>query len=570
MADDVIPLRQALDARLNILRAQRTGFWQVWNLLARAFLPRRNRWLTLPNDQVHRGASAAYQQSILNNVGTMALRTLAAGLMSGLTSPDRPWFTLTLPDADLAESGPVKVWLDEVRQRLMRIMAESNFYLGMSVLYEDLSCYGTAAMIIYEDFKDVIRCYNPCLGEFFLSQNDRLEVDTLYREFNMTARQQAQKFGEDNLSEAMKSLLRTGRGAQDQDAVIAHAIEPNDDPGGPGANGKLPWREVYWEFGSAQNLILQERGFHEFPAICPRWYLSNNDVYGRSPAMDALGDQRQLQVMTKRLAQAQDKMVNPPMLADNALKNEPASLLPGGVTYVPQLGQVGGMKPVYEVKPDVGAFEQTMQAVENRINRALYVDLFLMISQLDTVRTATEIIERRNEKLLMLSPMLERMFAEGLDPAVRRVAKIAARAGLFPPMPREMRGHSIEIQYTSMLAQAQKSVATAGIERLAAFVGNLAGAIPGALDKFNADEAIDQYNDYLGNSPKLLRNDDQVAQLRQMQAKQQAAAAAMQTGMALTEGAKNLAAVPVGNGQNAISAMLGNQGPTGLPTANAA
>lgn len=566
---DVVPLRQQLDSRLTILRAQRTGFWYTWQLLAKAFLPRRNRWVVVPGDQIFRGASAANVQSILNNVGTMALRTLAAGLMSGLTSPDRPWFALGLGDEDLEDYGPVKIWLAEVRDRLMRIMAKSNFYLGMSVLYEDLGCYGTSAMIIYEDFKDVIRCYNPCLGEFFLSQNDRLEVDTLYREFNLTARQMAQKFGEDNLSIAASTLLKTGKGAQDQDFIVAHAIEPNDDPGGPAPNGKLPWREVYWEFGSAQNQVLQERGFHEFPAICPRWYLSGNDVYGRSPAMDALGDQRQLQVMTKRLAQAQDKMVNPPMLADNALKNEPASLLPGGVTYVPQLGQVGGMKPVYEVQPNVGVFEKTMADVEARINKALYSDLFQMISQLDTVRTATEIIERRNEKLLLLSPMLERMFAEGLDPAVRRIAKIAARAGLFPPMPKEMRGHNVEIEYTSILAQAQRSVATAGIERLAGFVGSLAGAIPGVLDKFDADEAVDQYADYLGVSPKIVRNDTQVAALRKAQADKQQQMEAMQASMAAVQGAATLSKTDVGGGINALQSMLGNQS-AGAAPANAA
>src|SRR5439155_5936576 len=113
----------------------------------------------------------------------------------------------------------------------------------------------------------------------------------------------------------------------------------------------LPWRECYWQEGSSQDQVMSQRGFHEFPAICPRWYLVSNDVYGRSPAMDALGDQKQLQLEQKRKAQAIDKMVNPPLLADNALKNEPASTLPGGVTYVPSTGQVGGMKPIYTVMP---------------------------------------------------------------------------------------------------------------------------------------------------------------------------------------------------------------------------
>jgi hypothetical protein len=561
-ASTTVPSPQQLDARLNVLDAQRITPWMRWGHLARYFLPRRMRWLVIPNDWAARGLNI--NGNIIDNTGTRAIRTLAAGLMSGLTSPDRPWFALTLPDPDLANSPAVKLWLDEVQRRIMRIMAESNFYLGMSVLYEDLACFGTACMIIYEDFRDVIRCFNPCIGEFYLAQNARLEVDTMFRKYTNTARQMEQQFGTDALGESAKKLLESGQGAQDTERVIGHAIEPNDDPGGPKPSGKLPWREVYWEVGASGEEILQERGFHEFPCICPRWYVAANDVYGRGPADDALGDQKQLQVEQRRKAQAIDKMVNPPLLAPNGLRNEPMSMLPGGVTFMsPQDLQAGGAKPAYQVEPQLRDMLVDIQDVQGRIKETLYYDLFLMLANLPptTERTATEILERKQEKLLMLSPMLERMFTEGLDPAVRRVAKIAARAGLFPPMPSEMRGHSVEIQYTSALAIAQKSVATTGIERLVGFIGSIAGVHPEVADKGNFLEMVDQYNDLLGNSPKLLNSDAVVAQRAKQRAAQQESAAQAQQAMATVQGAKTLSQTDTGAGQNALQMILnGAQG----------
>jgi hypothetical protein len=546
-------LRQQLDTRLNTLENQRLSWWIHWGIIADYFLPRRYRWLITPN-QAYRGVPI--NQRIIDSTGVLALRTLTAGLMSGLTSPSNPWFSLTLADTDLANSTPVKLWLDEVRKRIMKVMSESNFYLGMSVLYEDLGCFGTGMMIIYEDQEDIIRVYNPCAGEGFLAQSSRLQVDTLYRKFTLSARQGAQQFGKDNLSPSVAQQVSDGMGAQDTEFVVGHAIEPTNDNYGP-PKTKLPWREMYWEYGSSQNLILSERGFHEFPAICPRWYLSGNDVYGRSPTMDALGDQKQLQVEQKRKMQGIDKQVNPPLLADQALKNEPASTVPGGVTYVPQIGQVGGMKPVYMVQPNLRDMMEDIKEVQERIKQMLFYDLFLMISQLDTVRTATEIIERKQEKLLMLSPMLERMFTEALDPAVRRIAKICGRAGIFPPMPTEMRGHSVEIQYTSVLAQAQKSVATQGMERMAAMIGNLAAGNPEAIDKLDVDEYIDEYNDLLGNNPRIIRSTDAANELRHQRAQQQAAAEAAQATIAGVEGAKTLSETPVGGGQTALTSMLG-------------
>jgi hypothetical protein len=552
---EIMALRQHLDQRMGGLLNDRMSWWTHWREIADYLIPRRYKWLITPN-QATRGSPI--NQRIIDNTGTRALGVLSAGMMSGMTSPGRPWFRLILDDPDLSDAAPVRAWLDDVSNRMMTVLGESNFYTSLGTVLGDLGAFGTGAMVIYEDFQDVIRCYTSCAGEYFLANSDRMAVDTFYRMFVLTTAQIARKFPEANLSQTVKSAMQTKGAMLSRELLIAHAIEPNDDKidGAAGIRG-MPYREVYWEWGQAQEMILSRRGFHECPFIAPRWDIVGNDAYGRSPGMDALGDIKQLQVEQKRKAQAIDKMVNPPMLADISLKNEPASILPGGLTYVADMREGAGFKPVYQVTPDLREMLPDIQECQGRVKSTFFVDLFLMISQLDEVRTATEIDARKEEKLIQLGPVIERYENEALDPALERVFNIMMRAGLLPPIPQELRGQHIKVEYISILAQAQRAAMTVGMERLVAFTGRVGAVNAEAFDNIDVDELIDEYADHLGVSPKVVRPIAQVLQMRQDRAKQQQQQALMQQTAAGVQGAKVLSETDVGGGQNALTAMLG-------------
>jgi len=558
-------LRTHLDGNMGGLRVDRYSWWVHWRDVSDYLLPYRYKWLITTN-QANRGSPI--NQKIIDNTGTIALRVMAAGMMAGITSPGRPWFRLTLDNKDLANKPGVKLWLAEVTDRMLTVFAESNFYNALATMYLDLGWCGTAPLTIYEDFDDVIRCYNWACGEYYLANNERMQIDTGYREFVMTVKQMVQKFGIENCSPDVQGSYRTGQAGLSREKIVCHAIEPNDpiDDGSgkmiyPLVPKSMPYREVYWEQGSDQTLVLSARGFHEFPLVAPRWDIVGNSAYGRCPGMDALGDVKQLQLMQKRKAQGIDKQVNPPLVADTALRNEPASVLPGGVTYVANAQGVG-MKPVYEVKPDLQYMIQDMQEIQGRIKTTFFNDLFMMISQLDTVRTATEIDARREEKLIQLGPVLERFMNEALDPAIDRVFNIMLRArvrgqSILPPIPPDLRGQHIKTEYISMLAQAQKAALTAGIERLNQMVGALAGSVPDVLDLVDFDEEINEYADLLGVSPKIMRPIAQVMKIRQQKAQAMAAQQQGADAMAAVQGAQTLSKTDVGGGINALQAMAG-------------
>lgn len=557
---EVQVLRAHLDSRLLGLRVSRYSWWTHWRDVARYFLPRRYQWLVTPN-KGNRGSPI--NQNITDTTPVVALRILSSGMMSGITSPSRQWFKLSTGDDALDELEDVKAFLDECQRRMMRVMSESNYYNAKAVQYQDLSCFGTAPLIIDEDFEDVIRCYNPAAGEYYVDNSDRLQVDIFYREFTLTCKQIADKFGLENCSADIKGAIRTGGASLTLEKVVCHAIEPNDQytAGAPGVKGKK-YREVYWEWGSGTSLVLKIKSYDEFPGSCPRWDIVSNDAYGRSPCMDALGDVIQLNVMTRRKAQGIDKMVNPPLIADSQLKNEPASTLPGAITYLQGMQNGVGFKPIYEVKPDLQYMVADIKDVQQRVRNTLYNDLFMMISQLDTVRTATEIDARREEKLIQLGPVLERFQSESLSPEINRIFNIMLRGRILPAIPPSLSGVHLKVEYVSMLAEAQKAVSTAGIERLMAFVGNIVGVKPESLDNIDIDATIDEYAELLGVRHELVVPIKKVMQMRAARAQEVQAQKMAQMAPAAAQGAQaaqTLSQTQVGGGASALDLMLGNQ-----------
>lgn len=545
--------KRRLETVISQLRTERYPFWTLWRELADYFLPKRYVWLQSDKERRVRNAKNPF---ILDSTGTKAARILASGMMNGITSPSRPWFKLRVPGYD-DEGGPVTIWADEVARRMMKVMGESNFYNSLAVLYLDLSVFGSAANLIYEDDETVIRCYNPALGEYYFAQDHRLQVNTFAREFCQTACQIVEWFGIENCSQTVKSLYTRGGGDSLKSIEIVHLIEPNKN-NNSSVPPKFKFVETYWEKGMPQTEVLAQRGFNELPGIFPRWELTANDSYGTSPAMDALGDVIQLQQETKRKAQGLDKMINPPVVADIQLQHRPTALMPNGITFVSGANSIG-VKALYEVRAPIQEMTQDIRDIQIRIRETFFNDLFQMISQLETVRSATEIDARREEKLVLLGSVLERFENEALDPAISRIFSIMQRRNMLPPAPPEIEDQGIEIQYVSILATAQQALAAAPTERWIGLIGNIAGIVPEAVKIPDWDELIRTYGLDIGVKAKVMRPKEEVDQEIQDAKDAEAAAQAGQAGLAAVQGAKLLSETDVGGGANALQQLLPQQ-----------
>lgn len=544
-----------LKSTLAVLYNDRSDWWTAWRDIATYYIPKRYLWLQTANE---RGRYVGLNSTIIDGTGTAAGRVLASGMMNGITSPSRPWFKLRLAGFQDDLDYSARVWLDDVERRMLMAMAETNFYNALAVMYLDLVFFGTAAMLIYEDYDNVFVCRNNCLGEYYLAQNSKGRVDTFARRFSYTVKQCVEEFGKENVSQHVLTMWN-GTAAQRLASIeIAHLIEPNLEGEGQ-LNKRFPYRETYWETGASdENKVLSRRGYFELPGIFPRWEVTGNDSYGTSPAMDALGDVKQLQQETIRKGQCLDYLVRPPMLYDISLQHKPTATLPGGITFVSGLtqGHVGG-KPAYQINPPINEITMDIRDVQTRIRETFHNPLFNMISQLDTVRSATEIDARREEKLVLLGPVLERFENEALDPAINRIFSIMQRAGLIPPPPKSIEGAPLEIQYVSILSAAQSAVGVIPTERFLQVIGNVSGIYPKALNIPNWDELLLDYGRDIGVKAKNMNSRDQIAELAAADDERAAMASGLEAVGGAAEAAKNLSATEVGGGANALQQILG-------------
>jgi hypothetical protein len=509
------PARFLLNSRWGQLKNERASWMSHWKEISTYLLPRSGRFFL---DDRNKGWRR--HNNIYDSTGTRSLRVLAAGMMSGMTSPARPWFRLGTADPDLAKNGNVKVWLNDVTMRMRDVFAKSNTYRAFHSMYEELAAFGTAASIITADFNDIIHHYPLTTGEYCIATNWRGEVDTLYREFEMRVSSIVKEFGYDKCSTAVKNLY--DRGSLDAWVTIIHAIEPRADRDPSKRDAKnMAWGSWYFESGGNPGHYLSESGYTDFPVIAPRWQISGGDIYGNSPGMEALGDIKQLQQEQLRKAQGIDYQTKPPLQVPSNLKNRDVDSLPGGITFV-DAGPNTGIRTMFESRIDLNALLGDIQDVRERIRGSFYADLFLMISSSDDLRmTATEVSERHEEKLLMLGPVLERLQTEMLDPVIELTFSRMMQAGALPPPPKELQGQDLNVEYVSMLAQAQAAVGTNSVDRFTGAMMNLAQVNPTVLDKFNVDEWADTYSGMLGIDPNLIVATDKADASREARAKAQ-------------------------------------------------
>jgi Bacteriophage head to tail connecting protein len=567
---------QHLERRLSALRSWRWTWWASWQDLAAFFLPRRYKTFVTPNN-FSRGRFL--NNNIIDSTGVLAMNQCAAGMWSGLTSPSRPWFefgpAIEMPNLD----EDSRKWLADLRTQVLTVLSKSNFYSTMAQFFQDVTVFGTSPMICYEDKQDVVRFYLPCAGEYFLQVGSRLSVDVLYREFTWTVSQIVEMFTLNACPQEVQKNWEEGN--LDYEYIVCHAIEPNFAISARKGRrkvtvvpGAFDYREIYWLRGKRDMRPLSVRGFLQKPFMVGRWWLVSNDAYARSPCMDALGDNKQIQTETVRKAEFMEKGVRPPMLADPELKNEPASIMPGMVTFVNTQNGKAGFKPAFEVQANWLQFMTAdIKDVQARIKEALYIPQFMAITQMQGVqpRNELELTKRDLERLQVLGPVIDLFENEVASPVLQRVVDIMMRNRMIKPMPPGLRGTALKITFTSIMRLAQRSSESIAMKDGFQTLGSLSVAaknagVPDPLRIVDLDASARHYL-YLNNYPQecLFSKDDvqkhdQIRQEEAARAKQQELAS--QLSKPAVDAAKVLSNTQVGGGSMLNNLLTGQTAPS--------
>lgn len=506
-----------------------------------AIQPTRGRFSLGENRQ-----QATLNKRIIDSAGRKGLRTLKSGLMAGMTSPSRPWFKLGLHNDAVDDDPEVKAFLHETQKRMYAILRGSNIYRTLDACYGDIGLYGTFGGLLVGNFESVIHSHAFPMGLFRIAEADDGRIDTLHWDIRMTVDQCVRKFGIENVSDQVRNRWNNNDLHTFIDVHSAVEVRRQRDPLS-GLSINKPLAHYYWERGQKQNLLM-ESGHGINGILGPRWERAEGETWAvSSPGMDALGDCVQLQQQHKDKQLAIQKMHNPPMQGPAGFKSRFRNI-PGGVTTTNSTDlQKGGLRPTHEVKPDIQWLVHDINETRQRIRESFYEDLFLMTSGqgIEGVKnvTATAIAEMHEEKLIALGPVLESLDNGLLTVIIEGLFHYMQEAEILPPIPDQLDGQSVKVEFISLLAQAQKAVGLASIERTIGFIGELAQVKPEALDKLDADKAVDEFADQVGPPPGIIVTTKEAQDIRRARAEQEAQAAAVENAQPMAQAAKLISEV---------------------------
>ena len=499
-------LTKTIMARFDRLKTGRQNWETHWQEVADYMQPRKA--------DVTRTRSKGDKRTelIFDSSPIQAVELLAASLHGMLTNPSTPWFSLRYKDEGLDSDDEAKLWLEGVTDTMYTAFNRSNFQQEIFELYHDLITFGTAAMFIEEDQNDLLKFSTRHINEIYITENDKGRIDTVYRKFKITLRAAAQQFG-NNLSEEARNKVEKD---PFDEIDILHAVYPRQDFDPTKKDKKnMEFESTYVEYKNGNELSVG--GFMEFPFVVPRYLKASHEIYGRSPAMTALPDVKMLNEMSKTTIKAAQKQVDPPLLVPDDGFLLPVRTVPGGLNFY-RSGTRDRIEPL-----NIGANNPLGLNMEEQrrtaIRNVFYVDQLLL--QQGPQMTATEVIQRNEEKMRLLGPVLGRLQSELLKPLIDRVFAVLLRNNMLPPAPEFLSGRDVEIEYVSPLAKAQKSTELQSIMRAVEILGSLANVAP-VFDYVNFDNLVKHLADIVGVPQKILKSQSQVnAERQQAQAQQQ-------------------------------------------------
>lgn len=492
-----------------LLKSGRSNWDEYWQQLATYFLPQKDDIYGYKMEGEQKG------NTLYDATSIHALEMLASSLHGMLTNPSSVWFGLSTGDVATDSIPAVNTYLQTCTRISIDTLNMSNFQEEIHETYLDLGGIGTTVLDIEEDDDTDVRFKSHAIYGSYISENSKGVVDKLYRVNKRSLRALHEEYG-DKLFETNPELKTQFERDPEQKEEVIFAIYPHTDE----KKRKAGKYQACWVLKKGHQL-LEERDYHSFPHAIPRWSKLNTESYGRAPAMKALPDVKMLNAVMKATIRGLQKVVDPPIMVPDSGFLLPINTTPGGTNFYR-----AGMKDRIEsfpvaARPDVGL--DFVENIRGRVNQAFFYDQLQLINQRDM--TATEVMQRTDERLRFLGPVLGRLNNELLKPIIDRVFDILQRRGKFPKPPKELEGKGdLKIVYTSQIAKAQRTGEANTLLKVLQACGPMLEAQPDMLDNINGD-GVFRYNANIFGLPHEMMNDPKaVGKTRQARAQAQQAA----------------------------------------------
>jgi len=510
--------------RMKTMIGDRSNFSARWQDCADYGMPGNNQI-------TNKHAPGAKRVDTFQTVGENCIIQLAAGLYSYMFPTDSKAFALKINNEKFAENEDVKQWLHNVTDILHLHMIQSNFREAFFELLKSLGLFGTGCFQCEKGLKgQVLNFINFYMGEIYIDVDSRWNIDTVFRQFEYTARQAEQEFGRENLGEKVSIALDDPKKINDKFKFI-YATYPRKGADGKNKDPLTMDYEVKY-VSEDDKKIVKESGTPELSMQVSRFDRDATEKYGRSPMMKMLSDIQMLSEMKMVRIKAWEKMCDPPIVLPDDGSIWPLATQPGGVIHK----ATGGDDPFwFEFKGDLNKLNDAIDQTTKDIKDGFFISLFELPEQ-GVQMTATEVIQRAEQKMRTLTPIIGRLQSEYFNPMIHRMIRILGEAGVLPVMPEELMEAEYSIEYLGRLALALKSLESQGfimtMDQLKVAFGELDRTE--YLDNFDIDKASRNLARNNGVPATWLKNEDTVKAEReqQMKAAQQQAAMEQLPGLA--------------------------------------
>lgn len=516
---------KAIMKRFERLKGDRGTTESHWQQCANYGDPNRADFIT------ERTPGAKRMQYIYDQTPIWALEQFVAGMHSLMTSSTIQWFYLRTQSDALNRNQNVKAWLDAASAELYRIFNSSrhNFASQQQQLYSDQGLIGTACMAVLESRRSGILFSTHHMKECVLAENEEERIDTNIRRWQYTADQAWAMWGK-RAGEAVEKAMTAEK--PDEKFWFLHSATPRRQRDPQRAdNMNMAWESCY--VAEAEQTIISESGFPEFPYITPRLSKVTGEIYGRGRMMTALPDVKMLMELNKIIVKGAQKMIDPVIdMPDNGylmpLRTTPGSILfhRAGMRQDDRAQALvtGGM-------PALG--ENMLRDLRNSVGRTFYVDLLRMPTDISDPNsdgkgsTATYWLQRREKEMLSLAPMFARSQAENMGPLIDRVFNVqwrkSKRLGFgegspFPPPPPELSGEPLTIEYVSPISIAQRSSQLDSVQRVMQQQLALKQIDPNSETYVDFEEVMRQTGQNENAPAGIIKSPERMAQERQQQA----------------------------------------------------
>jgi len=452
---------------------------------------------------------------IYDSFPLIANQLLASAEFSMLTSPSNQWFKFVSPFPEFNQMRHVLLWYTNAARTMFQDMNKpvAGFMAAMHEGYLEFNPFGNITVFADEtEDRKALKFYSLPLSETYYITNYSGDVVGFFRVYNRTVIQLKERFGLENLHTEVQKLYHQDQyntKIQGMHVVMPRLIYNMNIP----SSVELPYASLWIDLDN--KFCMKESGYHEQPFAAAPFFKSSQEKYGRGPGSIALPDAKMLMRVAQVTIRAAQKAIDPPLQVPDRGFYGPTRTYAGGINYY-QRGTKDKIEPLQSgAQPKLGI--DYMQEIKQGIKQAFYIDQLQLHE--GPQMTATEVIQRTEERLRLMGPWLGRLMTF-LYTLGNRVYGIERRAGRIPPPPKEIRGMPMKMVLTSPIARAQEQLEANGIARANELILPMADRKPEIMDLINEDEEVRGIYEIFNVTPRFLNDPNTVKQLRAQRAQQ--------------------------------------------------